>query len=95
MNFLHPQHLAPQVFMHEGRELQMQPHQQQQGKGGGAPAPAPPPPPPPPPTIEDTEGQQQDAADSLRRRQGAQATDVTGPLGVPTPPTASKTLLGN
>lgn len=91
----HVQRLAPAVFVLDGREVQMQPQQQQQGgKGGGAPAPAPPAPPPPPPVIEDTEGQQQDAADALRRRQGEQSTQVTGPLGTPTPPTQAKTLLG-
>lgn len=90
----HTQRVTPPAFTRDGREMQMQPYQQQQGGKGDAPAPAAPAPPPPPPTIEDTEGQQQDAADALRRRQGAQSTDVTGQLGTPTPTTSNKVLLG-
>ncbi|HEX4325264.1 MAG TPA: hypothetical protein VH105_00520 [Burkholderiales bacterium] len=84
------------TFWINGRLMQQQPVQQQQGggKGGSAPAPPPPAPPPPPPVIEDTEGQAQDAERDLQNRRGAQSTDVTGPLGTPTPPTATKTLLG-
>jgi hypothetical protein len=88
--------VQPATVFIEGRAMQAQPTQQQQGGGGkgDSPAPAPTPEPAPPPVIEDTEGKQQDAADSLRRRQGALSTNVTGPTGAGAPTTSGKTLLG-
>jgi hypothetical protein len=85
------------TYLINGRLMQQQPCQQQQGgggKGGGAPAPAPPAPPPPPPVSEDPQGQAQDAERDLQNRRGAVASNVTGPLGAPTPATATKTLHG-
>ena len=94
------QRLTPEVLLINGRAMQRQPAQQQQGGGGGkggggsTAAVAAPAPPPPPPVIEDTEGKSQDAADSLRRRQGALATNLTGTNGSAAPTTSGKTLLG-
>ena len=63
--------------------------------GDSSPPPYTPPPPPPPPVIEDTSAQAQDAADALRRRQGAQSTILTGLAGTGTPAVGSKSLLGS
>lgn len=49
--------------------------------------------PPPLPTIDDAANAQR-SRDALRRRRGMAATILTGPSGVPTPPTNRQTLLG-